>query len=127
MICWKESIRPILRAGSAAPVQQSRCDEGRDADDPQRPEPEPGCPPGEWRDPAAALDFAREHAARVTRQRLRHTRAMVDDGGGAGVGARITGRSNSSARMRLICRCWSIATESPNQPMLLTFTKIVGA
>jgi hypothetical protein len=30
-------------------------------------------------------------------------------------------------RMRLICRCWSIATESPNQAMLLTLTKIVGA
>ena len=29
--------------------------------------------------------------------------------------------------MRLICRCWSIATVSPNQAMLLTLTRIVGA
>jgi hypothetical protein len=29
--------------------------------------------------------------------------------------------------MRLICRCWSIATVLPNQPMLLTLTKTVGA
>ena len=41
--------------------------------------------------------------------------------------ARIIGRSNSSVRMRLICRCWSMATELPNQAMLLTLTKIVGA
>jgi hypothetical protein len=41
--------------------------------------------------------------------------------------ARTMGRSNSSARMRLICRCWSIATVLPNQPMLLTLTNTVGA
>ena len=41
--------------------------------------------------------------------------------------ARSTGRSNSSARTRLMARCWSIATVSPNQPMLLRLTKAVGA
>ena len=41
--------------------------------------------------------------------------------------ARTIGRWNSSARMREIARCWSIAIESPNQAMLLTLSSTVGA
>jgi hypothetical protein len=41
--------------------------------------------------------------------------------------ARMNGRWNSRTRILEICRCWSIATVSPNHAMLLTFMKIVGA
>jgi len=41
--------------------------------------------------------------------------------------ARTIGRANSSARMREMDRCSSMATESPNHAMLLTLSRMVGA
>ena len=41
--------------------------------------------------------------------------------------ARIIGRWNSSARRREMFRCWTVATVSPNQPMLLRLARTVGA
>jgi len=41
--------------------------------------------------------------------------------------ARSIGRWNSNVRMREMCKCWSMAMVSPNQPMLLMLANIVGA
>ena len=78
--------------------------------------------------PLPALDRALEHAARERRQRVRDDAAVVDDRRWRRCWWRgSSAAANSSARMREICRCWSIAIVLPNQPMLLRLARIVGA
>ena len=91
------------------------------------PQPETRAPPGVRRQPGTALHFAsstpRVNGAswRVTTPRWSMTAVAPV------LVARNIGRSNSSVRIREICRCWSTAMVSPNQPMLLTLANIVGA